>query len=122
RRPDERRQLDPLTPCPMFLVMARVPNPRRETFMPAPEIRRETLFGKLNPVAYQTIEAATLFCKMRRNPYVELVHWVHQLLEHSESDWWRVLEPFGVDAGRLSADMTQALERLPRGSTSVQDL
>jgi type VI secretion system protein VasG len=90
--------------------------------MPAPEIRRETLFGKLNPVAYQTIEAATLFCKMRGNPYVELVHWVHQLLEHGESDWWRVLEPFGVDAGRLSADMTQALERLPRGATSVQDI
>jgi type VI secretion system protein VasG len=90
--------------------------------MPAPEIRRETLFGKLTPVAYQTIEAATLFCKMRGNPYVELVHWVHQLLEHSESDWWRVLEPFGVDAGRLSADMTQALDRLPRGATSVQDL
>ena len=86
------------------------------------EIRREMLFGKLNPVALQTIESATLFCKMRGNPYVELVHWVHQIIEHSESDWRRVFEAFGVEPARMSTDLTQALERLPRGSTSVQDL
>ena len=86
------------------------------------EIRREMLFGKLNPIALQTIESATLFCKMRGNPYVELVHWVHQIVEHPESDWRRIFEAFGVEPARMSADLTHALERLPRGSTSVQDL
>lgn len=85
------------------------------------EIRRETLFKKLNIVAYQTLEGATMFCKLRGNNYVELMHWVHQLLEHSQSDWRRILEAFSIDGARLSADLTQALERLPRGSTSVQD-
>src|SRR5207302_11230205 len=45
------------------------------------EIKRSTLFGKLNPLGYKSIEAATIFCKMRGNAYVETVHWLHQLLQ-----------------------------------------
>ncbi|HKO89570.1 MAG TPA: Clp protease N-terminal domain-containing protein, partial [Polyangiaceae bacterium] len=86
------------------------------------DIRREALFGKLNAVAYQNIEGATVFCKMRSNPYVELVHWVHQLLQHQDSDWQRIVSGFDIDLARLAADLTQALDKLPRGSTSVQDL
>ncbi|HEX6243075.1 MAG TPA: type VI secretion system ATPase TssH [Polyangiales bacterium] len=86
------------------------------------EIRREALFGKLNPVAYQTIEGATVFAKMRGNPFVELVHWVHQLLQHQDSDWQRIVSAFDIDLARLATDLTQALDKLPRGSTSVQDL
>ena len=44
------------------------------------EISRVALFGKLHPVPYRAIEGATVFCKLRGNPYVELVHWVHQIL------------------------------------------
>ena len=36
------------------------------------EISRAALFGKLNPLAYKAIEGATVFCKLRGNPYVEL--------------------------------------------------
>ena len=46
------------------------------------EIPRASLFGKLNPLAYKAIEGATVFCKMRGNPYVELVHWLHQILNN----------------------------------------
>ena len=66
------------------------------------EIHREVLFGKLNAVAYQTLESATMFCKLRGNPYVELVHWVHQLLEHTESDVRRVVSAFDLDPARLA--------------------
>ena len=45
------------------------------------EISRVQLFGKLNSLGYKAIESATVFCKMRGNPYVELVHWVHQVLQ-----------------------------------------
>jgi type VI secretion system protein VasG len=86
------------------------------------EIRRETLFGKLNQVAYQTIESATLFGKLRSNPYVELSHWVHQLLEHQDSDWRRIVAAFDLDASRLAADLTTCLDALPRGASSIQDL
>ena len=46
-----------------------------------PEISRTALFGKLNPLAYKAIEGATVFCKLRGNPYVELEHWLHQILQ-----------------------------------------
>ncbi len=29
-------------------------------------------------LAYKAVESATIFCKMRGNPYVELVHWLNQ--------------------------------------------
>ena len=45
------------------------------------EISRSALFGKLNPLAYKAIEGATVFCKLRGNPYVELVHWLQQILQ-----------------------------------------
>jgi type VI secretion system protein VasG len=86
------------------------------------EISRVALFGKLNSVAYKAIESATVFCKMRGNPYVELVHWVHQILQLQDSDLHRLIRTFDVNPSRLAKDMTEALDRLPRGSTSISDL
>lgn len=45
-------------------------------------ISRQALFGKLGVQLYRGIESATNFCKLRGNPFVELVHWLHQLLQH----------------------------------------
>ncbi len=85
------------------------------------EIQRSVLFGKLNSLAYKTMEGATVFCKMRGNPYVELVHFIHQLLQVPDSDVSRLLKHFGLDASRLAADVIAALDRLPRGATSISD-
>jgi type VI secretion system protein VasG len=86
------------------------------------EISRTALFGKLAPVAYKGIESATLFCKMRGNPYVELSHWIHQLLQQSDTDLHRIIKHFGLDPAPLARDLTAALDRLPRGASSVSDL
>src|SRR6185436_6534368 len=72
------------------------------------EISRSALFGKLNPVGYKAIEGATVFCKLRGNPYVELVHWMTQLLETNESDISAIVRHYTLD-------------RLPRGSTAISD-
>src|SRR6187397_1206407 len=85
------------------------------------EISRTALFGKLNSLAYKAIEGATIFCKMRGNPYVELVHWLHQILQNAESDVNRIVKYFGIDPSRLSADLIAALDKLPRGATSISD-
>ncbi len=85
------------------------------------EIKRSTLFGKLNPVGYKAIEAATVFCKMRGNPYVETVHWLHQLLQQPDSDVLRIIRHFALDASRLAGDLIGALDRLPRGATAISD-
>jgi type VI secretion system protein VasG len=85
------------------------------------EIKRSTLFGKLNPLGYKSMEGATIFCKMRGNPYVETVHWLHQLLQQPDSDVLRIIRHFGLDASKLSADLVAALDRLPRGATAISD-
>lgn len=86
------------------------------------DISRVALFGKLNSLAYRAIESATVFCKLRGNPYVELVHWIHQILQQQSSDLHLIVRAFEIDSGRLAADLTAALDRLPRGASSISDL
>lgn len=85
------------------------------------EISRVKLFGKLNHVCYKAIEGATVFCKLRGNPYVEWVHWLSQLVQLADSDLHRIFKHFGVDSSRLAKDITEALDKLPRGSTAISD-
>ncbi|MCG7880535.1 MAG: type VI secretion system ATPase TssH [Candidatus Thiodiazotropha taylori] len=86
------------------------------------EINRAALFGKLNSLGYKAIESATIFCKMRGNPYVELVHWFHQILQLQDSDLHRIIKQFNLDPSHLAKDITETLDALPRGSTSISDL
>ena len=85
------------------------------------EIKRAILFGKLNPIAYKAVESATIFCKMRGNPYVELVHWLNQIFQVPDSDLHRIIKHFGLNTSRLATDLTTALDKLPRGATSISD-
>ncbi|MGS0757088.1 AAA family ATPase, partial [Roseateles sp. GG27B] len=85
------------------------------------EISRVALFGKLNPLAYKAIEGATVFCKMRGNPYVELVHWMVQMVQNNDTDLDAILRHYQIDASAMAKDMTTALDRLPRGSTAISD-
>ncbi len=64
------------------------------------EISRGKLFGKLNTIGFKAIESATTFCKLRGNPYVELVHWLHQLLQLQDSDLHRILKHFQLEPAR----------------------
>src|SRR5207302_1681590 len=86
------------------------------------EISRKAAFGKLNSLAYKAIEGATVFCKLRGNPYVELVHWVAQILQTQDSDLQRIVKHFELDSSRLAKDITDSLDRLPRGASSISDL
>ncbi|WP_010175148.1 type VI secretion system ATPase TssH [Pseudomonas sp. PAMC 25886] len=86
------------------------------------DISRVALFGKLNSLCYRAIESSTVFCKMRGNPYVELVHWLQQILQLTDSDLQRLIRHYSLDPAVLARDLTAALDRLPRGSTSVTDL
>jgi type VI secretion system protein VasG len=84
-------------------------------------ISRSALFGKLNSVAYKGIDNATTFCKLRGNPYVEFVHWLHQLLQEQDSDLHRIIQAFEIDPGNLLKDGIARLDALPRGATSISN-
>ncbi|BBQ01081.1 protein ClpV1 (plasmid) [Burkholderia sp. SFA1] len=86
------------------------------------EINRVALFGKLDRLGYKTVESATIYCKMRGNPYVELAHWLMQILETPRSDLQRIVAHYRVDAAALARELTASLDRLPRGATSISDI
>ncbi|RKE36309.1 type VI secretion system protein VasG [Paraburkholderia sp. BL23I1N1] len=86
------------------------------------EISRAVMFGKLDTLSFRAMESATTFCRLRGNPYVEFVHWLHQLLQLPDSDLHRVIRHFGIEIAALARDLTDALDRLPRGSTSITDI
>ncbi|BCQ27643.1 type VI secretion system ATPase TssH (plasmid) [Caballeronia sp. NK8] len=84
-------------------------------------ISRQTLFGKLGTTLFRGIESATTFCKLRGNPYVELVHWIHQLLQLPDSDLHRIVRHAGIERETLEQDLARALRALPAGASSISD-
>ena len=86
------------------------------------DISRVSLFGKLNAIGFKSVESATVFCKLRGNPYVELVHWFQQLLQLQNTDLHKIVNHFNIDTSVLAKDITNALENLPKGASSISDL
>ena len=85
------------------------------------KLKRIQLFAKLDPKAYQALESATILCKTRGNPYVELVHWVNQIILGEQTDWQEAMRRFALDEAKLAKDMIAALDTLPRGASSISD-
>jgi type VI secretion system protein VasG len=83
------------------------------------EISRSALFGRLAPSALKSIETAFGFTKLRGNPYVELVHWLHTLNADANGDFAAIKRHFNLDDGALGRDTVAALDGLPRGASSV---
>ena len=86
-----------------------------------PDIARSALYGKLNSIGYKSLEGAATFCKLRGNPYVEFVHFLFQLVQTQDTDLHRIIKAFQIDVSKLAADMQAALDRLPRGASSISD-
>ncbi|WP_269932975.1 type VI secretion system ATPase TssH [Aminobacter sp. HY435] len=83
--------------------------------------KRKELVGKLNPTCLRAFKAAADTAKLRGNPYVELVHFIEQLVLSDRSDVQMILRDAGVDAARIAADMTRAVDKLPYGATSIEE-
>ncbi|AFN35186.1 type VI secretion system ATPase TssH [Taylorella equigenitalis] len=86
------------------------------------DINRTDLFGKLNTLLYRSLEGATSFCKLRGNSFVELVHWIHQILHEHDSDLQKIIRHFDLRIETVERDVVASLDELPRGASSVSDL
>lgn len=82
---------------------------------------RQSLFGKLDTTLFRSIESATTLCKLKGNPYVELVHWMVQLWQQEQSDLRQIVRHFQLDIQLMEKGMDQALLRLPSGASSISD-
>jgi type VI secretion system protein VasG len=85
-------------------------------------IERRALFSKLTPQGFRALRSATAFSKMRRHPQVELVHWLHQLVQEADSDIWHILRHFGIDTDSFTRDLNLVLDQLPRDAGAGFDL
>lgn len=85
------------------------------------QISRSVLFSKLNPTCYKSLENAYTYSKLRENSYVELVHWMHVLLQNEENDIYCIINYFSINSDNLKKDILQSIERLPQGASNVID-
>lgn len=84
-------------------------------------LKRIQLFGKLDRTAYKALESATMLARTRGNPYVELGHWLNQIVLAGSTDVNAVARYFGLNEVRLTEEIIAYLDGLPRGASSIQD-
>ena len=85
------------------------------------KLKRVQIFGKLDKIAYKALESATVLCKTRGNPYVDLAHFINQMLLGDPGDIHEIVRYFSLDEAKLSKDLIAALDRLPRGASAISD-
>lgn len=85
------------------------------------KIKRIHLFSKLSKISYQALESATILCKNRGNSYVELAHWINQLMLEENTDCSYIVDFFELDKNKITKDLILYLDKLPKGSSSIED-
>src|SRR4051812_695839 len=80
-------------------------------------VNLKSLVGKLNETCRGALEAGAGLCLSRTNYDVEIEHFLLKLVESPDADVARIFRYFEIDASRLSADVTRALDRLKTGNS-----
>ncbi len=84
-------------------------------------VSRSALYGKLTKSLFRSLESATTFCKLRANPYVELTHWLYQLIQQPENDIHNVLRHYQITSADVEKALIQQLNILPAGASVIND-
>lgn len=84
-------------------------------------LSRRELFGSLATLPYKALESATAHARLLDNPYVELAHWLHQILGQPDSDCHRLLREAGADLDLIIREIAAAIAVLPSGAGSSID-
>ncbi len=77
----------------------------------------KALVSKLNATSRKAVEASIAACVARSNYEVDPEHLLLALLEIPNCDVLRILGYFEVELGRMSRDLTKALDRLKSGNS-----
>ena len=80
-------------------------------------VNLKLLVGKLNDTCRKALEGAVGLCVARTNYNVEIEHWLLKLLETPDSDLPRIFRHYGVDATRLTRDLTTGSDRFKTGNS-----
>jgi len=81
-----------------------------------------TLVAKLNDPCRAALEAAAGLTLSRSHYNVEVEHWLLKLLDIPGGDLTAILTHYGVDPGRVSADLNRVLDKLKTGNSRAPAL
>ncbi|WP_318371759.1 type VI secretion system ATPase TssH [Enterobacter sp.] len=84
-------------------------------------VSRSALYGKLGRPLFRSLESATVFCKLRGNPWVELTHWLHQLIQQPDNDILHVLRHYQIPPSDVEKILLRQLDMLPSGASAISD-
>ncbi|HEX8891963.1 MAG TPA: type VI secretion system ATPase TssH [Terriglobales bacterium] len=82
----------------------------------------KSLIGKLNDTARSALEAAAGLCLARTHYDIEVEHYLMKLLDVADSDFSYVVQHFGIDKSRLTAELTRSLDKLKTGNARTPAL
>ncbi len=80
------------------------------------------LIGKLNHQARGAVESAAGLCLSRTHYDVEIEHYLMKLLDVTDGDAFFIFKHYGVNRSRLSADLTNSLDKLKSGNARTPAL
>lgn len=83
------------------------------------DISLETVTGKLNRLGYDCFIQALRQAKGAGNSNLELAHWFAQVLQKDKSDIALTCDHYGLDRGRLLADVSGVVEGFKKGVTEM---
>ncbi|MCK8785139.1 type VI secretion system ATPase TssH [Roseomonas sp. NAR14] len=86
------------------------------------DINLKALNGRLTPLCQRQFQEALKLTVTRTNYNVEVEHFLLKLVETPGSDLAVILRRQGVDAGRVAAELTRALDRVQRGNARAPSL
>src|SRR3954451_21045019 len=79
-------------------------------------ITLRAIVSKLNDTTRKALEDAAGLCLARTHYNVEVEHFLMKVLDAPDCDFPRILKQFGVDKGRLSAELGRSLDKLKTGN------
>ena len=82
----------------------------------------KSLVGRLTDTARRQLEAAAGLTLSRSHYNVEIEHLLLKLIEAPGSDVCAILRKQGIDAGRVAAELTRALDKLRTGNARAPSL
>jgi type VI secretion system protein VasG len=81
-----------------------------------------SLIGHLEDETRKALEAAAGLCLSRTHYDVEIEHYLLKLLDSASGEAAALLDRFGVDRGRLIAELTRSIDRLKSGNARTPAL
>jgi len=86
------------------------------------DILVETVANKLTTVSYDCLEKAMRLTKSSGHRHLEILQWLYYLARDENTDFVHILRHFGIDVGKVHADLQEAIAGLKINQTELPSM